>query len=76
MKVTKKTESIYEVEFDRHELKSLQDIRELYEVSPELFIDMSLEQSLQQGIDGVARTIERVAKEMELEDGYENPPAI
>lgn len=42
MKITKKTETVFELEMDSKELETLEKIKKRYDVSPELFINLSM----------------------------------
>ena len=46
MKITKKTETVYELEMDLKEMETLEKIKKRYDVSPELFINLSMVHSL------------------------------
>ena len=46
MKITKKTETVFELEMDSKELETLGKIKKRYDVSPELFINLSMVHSL------------------------------
>ena len=69
MKVTKKTEAVYEIEFDSTEVKSLEFIRKVYKVSAESFVELSLENSFNEGLNNSENLLEELETEMDGIDG-------
>ena len=69
MKVTKKTEAVYEIEFDSTEVKSLDFIRKVYKVSAESFVELSLENSFAEGLTNSENLLEELETEMDGIDG-------
>ena len=69
MKVTKKTEAVYEIEFDSTEVKSLDFIRKVYKVSAESFVELSLENSFNEGLNNSENLLEELETEMDGIDG-------
>jgi len=59
MNVTKRTESIYEIEFDPSEIEALEYFKQMYNITAEMLIDMSLENSFNQGLNNSENTIRR-----------------
>lgn len=57
MKITKKTESVFEIEFDDTEIQSLKDIEDVFLVSPDEVIDRSVSESLRLGVHGIHNLI-------------------
>jgi hypothetical protein len=55
MKISKKTESIFEIEFNSPEVKTLGDIQEIFLIKPESLIKRSLTESLRKGVEGQDR---------------------
>ncbi len=67
MKVTKKTVSSFEVSFDESEINQLDDIEDIFDVTPEEMISRSINESLRLGIYGV-RNLMRVVTKRKLND--------
>jgi hypothetical protein len=58
MKISKKTESVFEIEFNGDEVKTLGDIQEFFLVKPESLIRRSLTESLRKGIEGTDKLLD------------------
>jgi hypothetical protein len=58
MVISKKTESIFEIEFNGAEVKTLGDIQEFFLVKPETLIERSLAESLRKGIEGTDKLLD------------------
>ena len=58
MKISKKTESIFEIEFNGPEVKTLDDIQEIFLIKPESLIKRSLTESLRKGLEGTDRLLD------------------
>lgn len=60
MKVTKKTETLFEVEFDESEKEVMANMTEIFEQSPEEMITRSLEQSIKLLVIGTSNLIDKI----------------
>ena len=69
MKVTKKTESIFEVEFDADDQQQLEDIEDICMVPAKEVIERSINESLRLGVYGVRNLMRVVTKRKGPLDG-------
>lgn len=67
MKVTKKTESIFEIEFDEYEVEKLKDLEIIFDMDPTDFLRRSFEQNLQNCTANIDYLIQRVRSRVEQE---------
>lgn len=67
MKVTKKSEVLFEVEFDQNEKQIMQNMEDIFERTPEVMIEKSLDESIRMIAIGTTNLVDkihaRIAKE-------------
>lgn len=72
MRVTKKTESLFEIEFDESEVQSLEDIEDVFEVIPEDVIQRSVTESVRLGTAGIHNLLDVVTNRRKKPDAPTN----
>lgn len=68
MKITKKTESLFQIEFDENEVQNFEDIEDIFEVTPEEVIDRTITESLRLGMSGVHNLLDVVTGKEKIAD--------
>lgn len=69
MIIRKKTEFLFEIEFDESEVQNFEDIEDIFEVVPEDLIRRSLAESLRLGASGVHNLLDIVTNRRGGKDG-------
>jgi len=69
MKVTKKTEALFEIEFDEYELEKLKDLETVFEVDAADFLRRSFDQNLKNCTANIDYLVNKVKTKVDRDNG-------
>jgi hypothetical protein len=72
MTVRKKTETLYEVEFDEHETQNFADVEDVFNVTPEQLINEAINMQLRSHVHSIHNILRLVARKQEQQNGNSN----
>jgi len=68
MIITKKTESLFEIEFDENEQQVLSDMETIFETQPVDMIQRSLDESIRNMAIGTSNLVSRITEKLNRKD--------